>query len=110
MAIECTLDVQHVDGGVGFVLEVENVGSDPEELSFSDARKCDVVVLADGSEVWRWSETRMFAQMLESRTLAPGQTETYKAGWEDPNPGDYEAVATLAATGHDCEARATFSV
>lgn len=110
MPIDCSLDVSTSGGAVTFAFRVENTGSDPHELNFSSARTHEVTVLEDGTEVWRFSEGQMFAQMLQSEELPAGDSVTYDATWENPDPGDYEAVAELATRGDGCEARASFSV
>ena len=110
MSLECTLDATSADGVVEFAFTVTNTGTDDVEMTFSDACLVDVAVLADGEERWRFSEGRMFAQMLVEETLAAGDSETFDVDWESPVPGGYEAVATLEANDADCEARTTFSV
>lgn len=110
MSLQCTLEAASSADAVTFTYAVENTGSAPIELDFRSAQTHDVAVVDDGSEVWRWSDGQMFAQMLSSETLDPDGSVTYEATWDDPRPGDYEAVAELAARGTDCEARATFSV
>ena len=110
MGLTGTLDVTASSDSVTFSYTVTNDGDDPVELSFSDAQTHDVAVLDGGSEVWRWSDGRMFAQMLQSETLDSGESVTYEIEWSSPSPGDYEAVATLAARNQDAEARASFSV
>ncbi len=110
MTLECTLDATVGDDAVEFAFAVTNAGDDPVDLQFSDACRADVAVEDDGQEVWRFSEGRMFAQMIVEETLAPGETETYTMAWEDPAPGDYEAAAALAARTHDCRASTSVSV
>jgi hypothetical protein len=111
MSLEGTLDVT-VGSGVGFEFVVHNAGSDPVEMQFSDAQTFDVVVerADDGEEAWRFSEGMMFAQMLQEQTLSPGETETFEATWDDPDPGQYRAQGTLAATNVDCSAAVSFTV
>jgi len=110
MNLSCSLEAAASSGSVQFTFAVTNDGSDPVDLNFSSAQTHDVAVLSDGAEVWRFSDGQMFAQMLQSETLAPGETVTYEAAWSDPDPGEYEAVAELATRDAGCEARATFSV
>lgn len=110
MSLDCTLDAAVSADAVAFAYAVENTGDDQVELDFRSAQTHDVAVLDDGTELWRFSDGQMFAQMLSSETLDPGETATYEAAWENPSAGDYEAVAELAAQGTDCEARTTFSV
>jgi hypothetical protein len=109
MSLDGSLDVT-VDDGVQFVFTVRNDGDEPVDLQFADALEADFVALDGDREVWRFSEGRMFAQALGSATVAPGEAETYAASWDDPDPGEYAAVATLEARGRDCEAHAEFSV
>ena len=109
MTLHGTLDAT-VDDGVQFTFTVTNESDDPVDLSFPDALEADFAVRDDGKEVWRFSDGRMFAQMLGSETIDPGGTATYEAAWDDPDPGSYTAVATLEARDQDCEAEAAFSV
>lgn len=111
MSLDCSLDVSASASGVTFSFTVENAGADPVDLQFSSAQTHDVTVLEDGSEVWRASDGQMFAQMMQSETLPAGDAATYRETWDDPDPGDYEAVAELTTRGDTgCEARASFSV
>jgi hypothetical protein len=110
MSLDCSLDVSTSGNAVTFTLTVENAGNDAVDLSFSSAQTHDVTVTEGGSEVWRWSDGQMFAQMMQSEELAPGDVASYGATWDDPDPGDYEAVAELATRGEGCSARASFRV
>lgn len=105
-----SLDATASRDAVAFAFTVRNDGDRAVELSFPDARTHDVVALADGAEAWRWSDGRLFAQVVTADTLAPGESVTYDAEWTDPPPGEYEAVATLAARSRDVEARDRFVV
>ncbi|WP_135820110.1 BsuPI-related putative proteinase inhibitor [Halostella litorea] len=109
MALHGSLDVA-ADDGVTFVFTVENDGAEPVDLRFPDALEADFAVHDGDREVWRFSEGRMFAQALGSETIPPGESATYEASWDDPESGEYDAVATLEARESDCEARAAFSV
>ncbi|WP_254763634.1 BsuPI-related putative proteinase inhibitor [Natrinema marinum] len=112
MTLEGSLETAGDDAGdaVLFAFTVTNAGGEPVELRFSDACKAEFVVIDDGEEIWRFSEGRMFAQVLESETLGPGASASYEAEWADPERGTYEAVAELRAQDEDCEARTTLSV
>lgn len=111
MSLDCSLDASMTGGAVSFAFTVENTGGDPVDLSFSSAQTHDVVVRDDGADVWRFSEGQMFAQMLGSETLGPGEAVTYEATWEDPDPGSYEAVAELATRDEPtCHATTTVDV
>lgn len=112
MTLEGTLETA-ADGtrdAVMFVFTVSNSGGEPVDLQFSDACKAEFVLKDDGDEVWRFSEGRMFAQVLSSETLEAGAETTYEAEWSDPEPGDYTAAAELRAQDERCTARAGVSV
>ena len=139
MEFDSTLDATVADAGVQFTFEVENTSEQPIELSFQSGKKADVAVYDstdweglprralssegatpetrtgkpddedDPEEVWRWSDGRAFTQALESTTIAPGETETFSLTWDGPEPGEYQAVATLE-TDVDCLATTAFSV
>lgn len=108
MSLEATLDVT-VGNEVVFAISVTNPGDSPVELTFRSSKVADVVVTEDGAEVWRWSEGRMFAQMMNSTTIDPGDEVAEDFVWEDPEPGEYVAVASLNAD-TTVEAEATFTV
>ena len=110
MSLTATLDASVTDNGVAFELTVENTGPDPVELQFSDALKADFAVLEDDTEIWRFSDSRMFAQMISQETLDPGAAQTYDGGWEDPKSGTYTAVGSLEARNQNVEARTDFTV
>ncbi|WP_436347746.1 BsuPI-related putative proteinase inhibitor [Natronorubrum sp. FCH18a] len=95
---------------VTFAFTVTNRGSEPVDLQFSDACKAEFVVTEDGREVWRFSEGRMFAQMLSTDRLESGETATYEGEWMSPQPGGYIARAELRARERACEARTDFAV
>ncbi|TYL35928.1 hypothetical protein CV102_25300 [Natronococcus pandeyae] len=115
MALEGTLEATVSSGtpgsdAVAFEFSVTNTGSEPVELQFSDACKAEFVVEDEGREVWRYTDGRMFAQMISSERIAPDETATYEAEWENPQSGEYTAVAELRAQEGICEARTDVSV
>ena len=118
--------------GVRFVFEVTNDGESTEEITFQDAGKADFVVEraaednldgeksdderkgrkdeSSGEEHWRWSEGRMFAQVIETERLDPGESSTYEGEWRSPDAGRYVARAALRTRDRDLEATCEFSV
>lgn len=97
------------DGPVRFAFTVQNTADDPITLRFSDACKADFVAEDGDTEQWRWSEGQMFAQVIGEQTLSPGDEETFRAVWEDPDPGTYSVRAELTAD-KPCAAETTLSV
>lgn len=99
-----------VDEEVVFRFSVRNVDDDPVELTFRDAGHADVAVFEDDEEVWRWSDGRMFAQVVQTTRLEGGEETTFEVSWSNPHPGDYVAEATLRVREVDVSARTSFSV
>ncbi|MFC6766695.1 BsuPI-related putative proteinase inhibitor [Natrinema soli] len=112
MSLEGTLETAGDDArdAVLFVFTVTNAGGETVELEFTDACTAEFVLAADGEEIWRFTDGRVFAQVLSLDSLAPGESATYEAEWSDPQPGAYTAIAELRATDETCEARTDVSV
>lgn len=110
MTLEATLDAI-VDDAVEFVFHVVNTGTNPVEVTFRTGQDADIAVYdADTADlVWRWSDDKLFTQAIERTSLDPGQTTEYSYTWEHPSPGQYTAVASLAADAN-VEARTIFTV
>jgi hypothetical protein len=77
-------------------LVITNVGSTPLTFNSNNSQRFDFVVRAGDREIWRWSKGRMFAMMLTSWKLAPGNAITYSAVWDQKDsagkpapPGHY---------------------
>ncbi|QSW98362.1 BsuPI-related putative proteinase inhibitor [Haloterrigena alkaliphila] len=106
-------DVRPTDGDsrtVSFAFTVTNAGSEPVELQFSDACKAEFVVRDGDREVWRYTEGRLFAQMLSREDLEPDGSSTYEAEWERPRTGEYTVTAELRTQEASCEARTSVTV
>ena len=90
---------------------VVNASDEAVELTFRDSGRADFAVYTEAdAEIWRWSDGRMFMQVIQYSDLQPGQEATFTESWPDPVPGDYTAEATLRAVDHDVGARTPFSV
>lgn len=96
---------------VQFVLQVTNTTSETVDLEYRSGQSFDFVVLDEtGSEVWRWSEGRMFTQALRHESLGPGETITHSALWsaEDRPAGAYAVVGTLTVADRSVQQRTEF--
>lgn len=106
------LSVQAETAGdtVRFTLQVTNAGTAPVELTFPTGQTFDFVVRDGDREVWRWSQGRMFTQMLQTVTLAAGETQTYTATWAPPAglSGNLQVFGTLTALDHRVQQGAHF--
>ncbi len=101
----------NVDNGVHFDFDVTNAGARKVELLFNDGRTHDIVVLDTlGREVWRWSDGRMFTQVVQSKVLRASDTLSFAESWTTPQPGSYIAVATLPSRNYPVEHRVAFVV
>ncbi len=83
-------------------------------LSFSSAQRFDLWLEdSSGRELWRWSDGRMFAQVVGSETLEPGgRTLLYRVDVPAPEEaGRYRLVGELTILGPaPPRAEATFTV
>lgn len=110
MSLSGTLDATVEADRVSFSFSVENAGDEPVTLSFRTSQTAEFVVLDGEDERWRWSDDKMFAQMLGSEDLGSGESVVYDGEWPKPESGTYTAIASLEAEDHDCEARTRFLV
>jgi hypothetical protein len=107
--LDSSLEVT-VGDGVQFRFSIVNSGDTPVELTFRDACKAEFTVYDDGETVWRFSDGKMFAQVLTSANLQPGETAAFEETWPNPTPGDYTAEATLRVRQREVSAKTPFSV
>jgi hypothetical protein len=105
-----SLDVS-VGDEVRFDFAVINASKRKLEVNFADGRMHDLVVLdANGREVWRWSEGKMFTQSVQNRVLRTSDALRFEEAWATPAPGSYVAVATLSSENFPVERRVEFTV
>lgn len=108
MTLLGALDVDVTGTAVEFTFTATNVDDDPIELTFPSGKVADVIVHEDDTPIWRWSDDRMFTQAIQERRLAPGETITHTAVWDDPEPGRYVAEAVLDARDEQLAVRTEF--
>jgi Intracellular proteinase inhibitor len=100
------------DREVKFDLAVTNASAKGVEIDFPTAMTHDFAVLdSTGTEVWRWSRTRMFTSAFMTKPLGSDDAHVYEEGWtpEDAH-GRYTVVATLASSNYPLEQRAEFTL
>jgi len=68
-------------GMVEMELLARNGSDRAVSIPFSTGQKFDFEIWRDNKLVWRWSQGRFFTQSLNSVTLEPGGTQTYRATW-----------------------------
>ena len=102
----------NVAHGVDFTLDVSNNTSKMAELRFPSGRTHDFVVLDQtGKEVWRWSNGRMFTQVLQNKLIKSRQKAVFAERWEKPNVhGKFTAVAILASENLPVQERVEFEL
>lgn len=66
---------------VNLTLVKTNVSASSVTLRYSTAQRFDFAAFRNGSEVWRWSDNRSFAQVEGTRTLRPGESQIFRATW-----------------------------
>ncbi|HVZ49128.1 MAG TPA: BsuPI-related putative proteinase inhibitor [Gemmatimonadaceae bacterium] len=96
---------------VRFAFSVTNAGGGKVEMNFPSGKTHDVVVLDSlGRQVWRWSDGRMFTQLLQNKVLRSADTLDFDGHWQNPPRGRYVAVAMLASNNFPIEQRTAFVV
>jgi hypothetical protein len=68
---------------VHLTLKVKNTGKATLEQPLGGQPPYDFVVTrTDGTELWRWSKGRVVRDVLELKTLRPGQELAFEADWD----------------------------
>lgn len=108
LALDTRNEAYNPGQGVPVTLTVRNTGTVARTLNFRSSRRYDFVVTQAGKEIWRWSAGKMFAQMLGTLKVEPGETLKYTETWNQVDdrgrrvpPGEYKVTATLTAEGSD---------
>ena len=101
-----------VTNEVKFALAVTNASIKGVELDFPNSQTHDFAVLdSAGTEIWRWSRTRMFTSALTTKPLGSDDASTYSDSWSpEGKHGRFTVVATLASSNYPLEQRAEFTL
>ncbi len=83
-------------------LTLRHEGENPVRVRFTSGQRFDLLVRRGGALVWRWSDDKAFAQVIQDVSMRSGDTLTFKAAWSQQDlqgrraaPGDYEIVGVF---------------
>ncbi len=85
---------------IKMTLKIFNYTEEDIAFHFDTSQRYDFIIEdEEGNEVWRWSEGRMFAQMLGEENLGPNNPEvTYTTEYKDKlSPGYYKVTGIFVA-------------
>jgi hypothetical protein len=85
-------------GPVRWTFHLRNAGHEPVTLAFRSSQRGEVILEKNGVQVYQWGRDKMFATILEERSLAPGATWSFDL--EDTievEATTYRLVALLSA-------------
>jgi hypothetical protein len=90
---------------LALTISVANTAQESRKLAFRSSQRYDFwVVDANGDEIWRWSEGRMFAQVLEDVMLESAQKSEFIESWKlidskgtPVKAGDYKVFGAIVA-------------
>jgi hypothetical protein len=61
--------------------------------------------------VWRWSEGKLYTQVVQNRVVDKHQSITFRADWKKPDTtGTFTAVAQLSSRNYPLEQRVIFDI
>lgn len=95
-----------------FTLALHNGTARAIDVVFPSGKTHEFVVLdAAGREVWRWSDGKLFTQLLQSRIVGANEALSFDERWDAPlAAGRYTLVAVLLSNSHPVERRVEFAV
>ena len=84
---------------------IKNRGDKPITFNFTSTKKFDIWIKRGSTEIFRLSRGRVYATVMTTLTLQPGETKTFNAEWDQKNtagkqvgPGTYDVFARLTAS------------
>lgn len=89
-----------VDEPITMTLKIFNYTEEEITFYFNNGQRYDFIIEdEEGSKIWRWSEGRMFAQMLGEEILGPTNTEViYTEEYKGKlSPGYYKITGIFVA-------------
>jgi len=97
---------------IELILKVTNRSKEPKALEFSSSQRYDFEIAdSRGAKVWQWSADRMFAQMLGTERLAPGESREYRERFSGSlAPGTYRVTGRITATNSTAEGTVKLTV
>jgi Intracellular proteinase inhibitor len=64
-------------GPVRWTFHLRNAGHEPVTLAFRSSQLGEVILEKNGDQVYQWGRDKMFATILEERSLTPGATWSF---------------------------------
>jgi len=100
--ISMTTDKMNYSVGEPIVMTLKIFNYTEEDITFhfNTSQRCDFIIEdEEGNEIWRWSQDRMFAMVLDEETLGPDNPEgIYTAEYKDRfGPGYYKVTGIFVA-------------
>jgi len=104
--LQLSLTTDKVEYAVGepvnITLSLKNLTDRELRLQFPTSQQFDFVVRSNETEVWRWSQGRMFAMVLTTMVLEAQSSKSHTTVWAQNDksgrpvpPGRYEVLALL---------------
>ncbi|WP_299092672.1 BsuPI-related putative proteinase inhibitor [uncultured Metabacillus sp.] len=100
--LDFEVDVNPFSDQVEFLLTITNHTTETKKLEFSTSQKYEIIVRdANQQEVYRYSQGKMFAQVMEYALIKPEESMKWNEAWnftgQGIKPGEYEAEITILA-------------
>ncbi len=99
---------------VNFELTVRNPTREPVRVPFASGQQYDFEVRDGDRMLWRWSQGRVFPQVLSIEIVEAGVSMTFTGNWDLRDPqgrrvpaGDYDVRAWLTSRDRDLRVEAT---
>ena len=99
LELTVTTGEQIVTGDIAWNLTLRNTSDREIRLVYPSGQDADVALRRGGEDVYRWSTSQAFAEVIRCQVLGPGERYQFELGGTSLvlPPGAYRLVATLAA-------------
>ena len=103
--LEVQAENEKQEARIRFTLVIQNISNEPVTLCFTSSKKYDFVISQSGSEIWRWSSGRMFAQVMLDQVIDSGKRIRFTEVWNYKGlsgrrlpAGEYDLTGILPLT------------
>ncbi|WP_096189436.1 BsuPI-related putative proteinase inhibitor [Evansella halocellulosilytica] len=90
------LDASIENNRVNVQMALKNDGDSQKTVDFSSGQQFEVIISADGEQLYKFSEGRMFTQAFITEKIEPGESLTFEDVWESDAIAKFESLDVKA--------------
>ncbi|MDQ0232277.1 BsuPI-related putative proteinase inhibitor [Metabacillus malikii] len=100
MTLSTNINLEQVDANIRFIMTIANQSTAEQKLEFTSSQKYEIVVKNSNNEVvYKYSDGKMFAQVLDTVSIQPEEEIIWEEMWTNHHlsEGKYSVDLTILA-------------